>query len=1698
MVQELETLHDSARTRVIRALDSDGQAVVLKRLRSAWPTPEALARLRREHDLLVLLEGNGAPQAVRVDHDPPQLVTRDTHGVSLLDWLASVAPPTAMALDVALGLAKAVAAVHARGVLHRDINPANIVLDPRSREVWLIDFDLASPVAHHSASARPAGPLEGTPAYLAPEQTGRTNRAIDARTDLYGLGITLYELFSGRVPFESDDVLGYAHAHLALEPPPLPGSIPAPVRALVSTLIAKRPEDRYQSAAGVVLDLQRIQGGETALVGRTVSERPSLPQDLVGREHELRALTDALATAQAGGRAIALVHGEAGIGKTTLVRELYPPVTLVGGRILEGKFDQYTRDLPYAALSQVLTALVADALSESTSELERWRTRLLEATAPNTALLVELAPQLEVLLGSQPAAVELAPTEAQARLQETVRRAIRAIALPQSPLVLFLDDLQWADLPSLKVLEALLRDPELRHLLLVAAWRDTEVGEGHALQPALASLTSTDAKVARLALGPLKPDDVTQLLASALQRDDVEPLARRLWDKTSGNPFFLRRIVQEAGGAIHYDLAALRWVWDDDGIDRLAVAENVVALLKAELSRLSGDARTALSAAALLGDPFDLGGLNTATGLGEAELAPAVDSAIQRRFVRPLDHDYWAGGNRAARFRFAFVHDRVQQAARDLLSDDERARLHLAVARGMAPDASDDDLFRVAEHYRAAADLVAEPTERDALVRLLARAAERALRCAAYLPAHRFAETALRAAGSEGPEPALAVHLRRMAARAAWLVGNTDLMQAHVDALHGMATGLPDRLRADEIRIHAMIAHGDLHAALDTAVEGLAAAGVALPRKPRGSDVHAAVGALLPRAASTPVEGLPEVGDDPLETARRRILVRIASAAYVAEPNLLPLIAIELVDRTLTSGASKESAYGYGVFGLVLSAGWLLDHSAQQGRNALALLDRFPDRVIEGTVRHLVNHFVRVWNEPMRRIYDETGAVYRSLMDVGDLEYAGWVLHMRVIHGFFSGVPLGDLDTEIEHAVAVMKLHDMQAAMACTLQFQQLVKGLRGDSDDPAHLVGPEYDEAQALEALTAIDFRAAVCALSLCMLSARTFCNAPDAAEAAATALAFADGAVALFYQVPLRVYAAIARLDAGEPPEAVLALRDPVAACAAHNPHNGAHLLALFDAEIARAGGDLAAAITQYDRAIAGAQRAGFLHDQALANERAASMHEARGNHRIATAYLRDARYAWSRWGASAKVQALDERYPDLAAPEPEASDRTLKSQRALPSARLDLMSLLKASQAISEETQLDALLTRAMRILNENVGARRGVLLLARRGELRLEAEARTGGEVTLHDGAAPTGVPLPLVRRVWRTGQAEVQESPAVLCAPVTHQGRNLGVLVFENDLSGAFTGDRLQILEVLAPQLAISIRNVRLQEAQSRFVPRQFIRSLDRADIVDVDVGDHKLTEVTVFFSDIWGFTPIVERLTAKEALGFINRYLSYAEPAITGNGGFIDTYLGDGIMALFDGATNASNAVAASIAFHHALDRFNEERRRGGLTQVRTGVGLNTGTVTMGTIGGQRSLKCGVVGDPVNLASRVEGLTRRTATRLLISDNTHERLRPGFQVRRAGKVMVKGRDTPLTVYEVLDAERPEVRAARLATRDAYEAALDAWFACRVDDAIDGLEQVLAQTPDDPQPRRFLEMAHALKASGIPEDWDGIERLTAKK
>ncbi|MFO0607425.1 MAG: AAA family ATPase [Polyangiales bacterium] len=1755
--ERLEELHRSNATLVLRGVRSaDGAPVVLKTTPERRPARAQIARAVREQRMTWQAQGERVVKLLgAIDHQgAPVLVLEDFGGVSL-DRVDLAALPLAARLDLALGAARAVEAAHARGVIHKDVNPSNLVWDRATGRLELIDFGLATDLRREGPAPERAALLEGTLGYIAPEQTGRTNLAVDRRSDLYALGATLYELYAGRRPFEGDDPLELAHAHLARTPAPLrsldPG-LPAPLCAVVERLLEKDPARRYQTASGLVADLARcaeefrLRGdvAEFALGARDRSGALEVPQRLYGRDDEVRALQRAFERAADGGRELALVAGPAGIGKTLLVRELHRPIAERRGELLEGKFDQFRLGVPYAPLGHAFGRFLRRVLTRDDATVARWRATLGAAVGRNGAVLVEILPELESLLGPQEPPQPLSPAEAENRFHLVFRQLVEAIASPEHPIALFLDDLQWADVPTLRLLERLVTDADCRHLLVVGAYRDGEVDAAHPMSLTVDAVRRAGVSATAVSLGPLSLAHVRALLRDTFGQDDdaLDELASLCAARTGANPFFLGRFVEslEARGAASWDAAAQRWTWDLRAAAALAHTDNVVDFLLDRLGQLPPATRAALQQAACVGDTFDLRLLADVTDRSLAAVQADLRPAVRAELVAPLG-DAWifdAADDPAAvpdeACAWRFVHDRILQAAYGTLDASEAARAHHRlghlIARRHAGEPEGPWLFEVVNHLNRAAALADTPEARAELARRNLDAGRLAMRAAAFVPAAEYfdAGIALLPGDAWSAHYELALGLHADAAECAYVNARFDQLAARVAAVRDHARSLLDRTKALEIDMEGRMARDDLRGAVALALQALAQLGFPMPEAPGDAEIGAAVArAMGALAGLTPadIERLPDVAD-PAVAAAQRILVRASSLVYFVAPALLPIIACELVVTSVQRGLSTATPFGFAVYGIVLNAAGMMAQAYEYGELAGRLIDRWDDRRLEARTRLVINNHVCPWIAPLSERLDALREAYSIGRDTGDFEYAAICGQCYATNAFSAGRELGRLLEEADAFTGFMRNYAQRSILRLHLPLVQLARALAGLTDDPARLDGPGFDEAEALSFAEASGSASLVFVVLSDVLVARYhFAGAREAMDVADRARPHQHGAVSTWHLSNFHTYAplAAARLH-DEAPEsdrpALLARIDESLAVlrtwAAAGPANHRHRLLLVEAERARVTGDLTEAAARYHEALEAARLTPFVNDEALIAERAARFHLARGGvgASIGRAFLEDASFAYQRWGAARKVERLAGEFPRLLGARPAA--------RGSSSSELDLDALaaVRAARAISAEIELDRLLLTLFRTMVEAAGAQRALLLLERDGRWELAAEGDAAGEPTLPraplDALDPARHPLAVIRYVLRTGEAVLVDDASrpgaltdddpytrargarsVLCLPGRHRGAVTSALYLEHDqTSGVFTAARGELLELLMSQAAVSLDNARLFEAksrltraQSRFVPHQFLEALGRRHIAEVALGDAVTKTLSVLFSDLRDFTPMVERTDAGAVIRLLNDYFAAMEPCIVDVGGFIDSFNGDEIMALFDAAPE--RAVRAGVAMQAALARFNAASGR----SLRMGVGVNTGPVVLGTVGGRDRIKCGVVGDAVNVASRFEGLTKRYGAAMIVGAATRDALPEGaFSLRAIDRVAVKGKRHAQVIYEVLDAAPDADRAERERARPAFEAALARFHARAFEAARRGFEACRAAAPSDPVPAIYVERCMRFEAEAPPPDWEGVERL----
>ncbi|MFC5353623.1 trifunctional serine/threonine-protein kinase/ATP-binding protein/sensor histidine kinase [Azospirillum himalayense] len=1493
----VETLHVGSRSTVLRAVRrDDGLPVICKFLSGDDIGGEDKAAFQREFAITRRLRHAGIVEALDcVPHgNGLMMVFRDIGGTAL-DALPDVrTEDVAVFLRMALQAVDALAAVHDAGVVHKDISPGNLIWNPATGQFNLIDFGIASELSREEAGDPDVGTMEGTLAYMAPEQTGRMNRSVDYRADFYALGATFHDVLTGQPPFPSGDPLELVHCHIARTPVPvhkLNPLVPEPLSAIVARLMAKNPEERYQSAFGLRADLERCltewrshgRVESFALASRDVRPVLRIPQKLYGRTAQFRVLLDAFGRAAASGFEALLISGYSGVGKSALVRELHKPVIARHGFFITGKFEPLKRDIPYAPVIEAFKTLVRQTFAAGPDSLARWRARLLAALGPNGRVITDVIPHVERLIGPQPPVPELGPVEAHERFIYVFRNFVRAFAGAGHPLVLFLDDLQWADLATLKLLEGLAGDPELGHFLLVGTCRDTEVDALHPLRHTIQTFGERGVPVRDVSLGGLDADAVVALLSDTLHAapDDVRPLAERLIANTLGNPFFLGQFLEslEQGGLIAYDGLAGVWNWNLEAIESQRMermVDDVVTFVVRRIRELPAETLAVVQTAACIGSAFDLATLADASRRTSAATAAALWPALRSGLVVPVGDAYrYADMDSVSpRATYRFVHDRVQQAAYSMLRDADALACHLAVGlvleRGgnASGDRAADRLFAITNQLNRAVTLLSpEQRERLAHYNLLAGQAARA--SAALGPAFDYLITGVGLLPADGWSRLyeLALSLHAEAAEIAAVNGDVAAATPLAAAIEANARTVLDRALAYETQIQMHVSRQNLPAALAACRTALGQLGSPIPER---ADTRHVLKELATTKLALRGKGEEDLVNRPPLTDPRlltigRIVSRVLASAYLHDTNLYTVLLLRMVRLSATEGILPASGITYATYGL-LHCAMLGDvpAGAMYGRVALRVLDRLNANQGRAQTLFVVHLFIEVWHQPVAKSLAGLLDAHRIGLETGDIEYAAYCLNNAVAQGLFLGHPLRQLQqTAAGHAAAIARLNQ-QTAAGVLRPHQQLIANLLGESEDPTVFAGPHVTEASDVPALAASGNRLALDTMHshLAYLNL-LFGRIDEARRCMAKRRPFADASMGMVMNLRMRVVAALidfAAWDRLRPAErlraraAALGLERRLRGAVRHAPTNFRHLLALVVAERLRATGRLDKAHRHYQTAAESAREQGFTHDEAFACERAGEAALARGDRFTAKAMLFQARHAYRRWDALAKVRALDARLAELfgetAADQgpvddgfppqrPVTASSRRRSSSGSSSHMVDVETVIRTSRALAQDIRLGDLLWTLMKLVITNAGATRGCLLLPTDGAWRIEADATSEGDAAEVlqsrplDDAAPVLV-RGVVDAVIQTGEPVVLADAAndgdfqydaytrlaqprsVLCLPLRNRNQMVGILYLENNLAAdIFSPERLELLDLLSVQIAISIENARLYDGLER-------------------------------------------------------------------------------------------------------------------------------------------------------------------------------------------------------------------------------------------------------------------------------------------
>ncbi|RFP61669.1 MAG: GAF domain-containing protein [Limnothrix sp. CACIAM 69d] len=1378
----VEQIHRGSRTSVYRAIQHHSQRIViLKALHSSYPTFSELIQFRNQYAITQNLDVPGIVQPLDLEPigNSYALIMEDCGSISLQKYCQQQQLSLGDVLTIALQLTTILHNLHQQRVIHKDIKPANILIHPESKQVKLIDFSIASLLPKETQEIQNPNILEGTLAYLAPEQTGRMNRGIDYRADFYALGVTLYQLLSGQLPFESEDPMELVHCHIAKVPAPVEqinSAIPAIVGAIVSKLIAKNAEDRYQSALGLKHDLQQClnQWQDTGTVAdfelgqRDLSDRFLILEKLYGREAEVQALLKAFDRVAQGSSELMLVAGFSGIGKTAVVNEVHKPITQKKGYFIKGKFDQFNRNIPLLAFVQALRDLMGQLLSESDAQLAQWKTNILEAVGSNGQVLIDLIPELEQVIGPQPPAPELSGEAAQNRFNRLLQNFIQVFAKSDHPLVIFIDDLQWADSTSLNVMQNLLTEARshAQCLLVLGAYRDNEVFPGHPFLITVKALESAHVPLATLILGPLSAESLNQLIADTFRATNskVQPLTHLVMQKTQGNPFFATQFLKalHQDSLITFDREAGHWQCDLVQVQDAALTDDVVEFMALQLQKLPMATQEQLKFAACVGARFDLKTLAIVSEQNEIQAASALWSALQEGLILPEGKIYkfyadldssqvepsW-GEEISGQIQYRFFHDRVQQAAYSLIPEDQKQVTHLKMGQLLQSRLSaaerEEKLFDIVGHLNLGHGLLSQQAERESLIRLNLAAIEKAKKATAYGVAQDLVTIGLELL-SEEPwqnQYELSLKLHQMAADVACLKADFEEAIAQVQQVLDQAQTILDKVPVYMVQVRVLTAQDRLAETLAIAAQAITQLGIEFP-----SNITSNISAQAVQRAEIELEGkviedlidLP-IMDDPTIIAAMELLGMIMPAVFLANPTLLPFVCAKIVSLSLQSGNAPVSSVGYATYGLVLATGLgQVDRGYRLGKMALALIDRLDTKAYKCLTILFFAACVQHQKESMTSMADLLKQGYLAGVEAGDFLYVGYCLAHCFYAHFYSGKELTAFQVEVNQFCSAVASLKQDSALAYLQMTHEFLDRLLVTHHQPTLLVGDSYDETKVFpqhlqnQQLTDLGI-----AYTYKLILAYLFGDYDRSFEYINEVKKYLDNIVGMLHVPAVHFYGGLTYLavTVGKPEKErleLLALAEQhyasLSTWAENAPMNYQHKLDLVSAERHRFWGNILEAIDDYERAVAGAKANGFVQEEALANELAAKFYLDWGKEKIAATYMQEAYYCYARWGAKAKVIDLEQRYAQLlqpilqAANQPFALLETLAtitnpadSPRATPhgsssgsiNQMLDFTALLQVSQNLVSTIALDELLQTLAQTMLKNSGANRCALIL-----------------------------------------------------------------------------------------------------------------------------------------------------------------------------------------------------------------------------------------------------------------------------------------------------------------------------------------------------------------------------------------------------
>ncbi|SFH12161.1 Predicted ATPase [Desulfotomaculum arcticum] len=1472
----------SKRSVVCRAVsDIDNRPVMLKLLNTKHAAPDEIMHFKQEYAIIYHLRSKDVVIGYGLEEYQNYLfmVLEDTGGTSLdkilpyeiIDWPAFI--------TLAVKTTGLLGDIHRCGIVHKDINPCNITWNRKNGQVQIIDFGLSTILTpENSVIVNPQNP-EGTLAYIAPEQTGRMNRPVDFRADLYSLGVTFYEMLTGRLPFVTGDVLELVHSHLAKTPLPphmVSSNIPEAISNIIMKLLAKNVEDRYQSAVGVKEDFQRC-FDQLQTCGRIevfelgsqdISSKFQIPSKIYGRAKEIKTILDGFERVGLGAVELILVAGYTGIGKTSLINEIVEPVQK-HGFFVSGKFDQYQRNIPYASLIQAMQKLVRQILGENEEQIALWKDKILHALGPNGQIIIDLIPEVELITGRQPLVPKLPPHESQNRFQLVLKEFLQVFATEAHPLVIFIDDLQWSDTASMQQINYIINNNEINYLLLIIAYRDNELADTHPLLPLVREIKNSRVPVHEIRLEPLNQSCIRQLLGETLNCTEqaAYPLAEALFQKSAGNPFYAKQLLQDMfeDGSLYFNWQERSWKWDISSLQQLMARDNVIELVINRIQKLPERTREVLMFAACVGRVFELKILSMIMRQSIEQLTGDIWPAVHMGVIQPVaavpKHSN-TGGKEMESFVYTpksceFLHDRVHQAVSSLLPGQKRNRIQHKIGRIMLQETKqvllEKNIFKIVDYLNVGPELITEQKERVKLAEYNLMAARKAKISTAFEAALHYLEAGEKFLPSNAwnEQYHLTFELHLELYQCLYLCGKAAEGDRLFETLLARAKSKTDR--SDVMAMKALISANALKYAdiFKFGLMGLKELGFKLPQHPGKYSILKEILWLKLRLPVKKIKNLPEL-PEMNEIRVKKImdqLNNLVPAASLSNPGLFILMLMKMADLSLKYGNTHHSALAYAGYGII-AGGILQDFKAARElqRVSLELADRDNNYPVKCRVYYTVAAYLSHWGEHLQKSLDYSARAKQYALDSGEFYMAAGTMGRMVQNKIILGEQLAGIYKESASYLKFTDRFKLENSSRFFLLVQRFVKYLRGESAQPFFSAEKDALIQEIIEQRNGMAIMAYYIFKMQSYYFEGKYIKALEVLQEIDLDIINSIRGMPLateyvFWQ-SLIITASYGQLNKQQKKhylKIVKKNRRQLKKWAGACPQNYLHKYYLVAAETARIGGEeTTAPMELYEQSIASARENEYIQNEALGNELAARFWLAAGKDHIAGLYMHKACAGYRAWGAKRIADKLEQMFPQLF-----SATAGLSGAGA---SQLDLASIVKVSQVLSGEIVLDRLLQKMMEIIMENAGAQKGYFIMESEDGLSIEVSVSANGEDMTRDPSSGDGgmgkgppvirasVPLrqcgylseAIVYYVFRTREFVVLHDAAregiftqdeyickycpksVICLPVIGKGKTSGILYLENNLStGAFTPDRVEVLRLLSSQIAISIENARL-------------------------------------------------------------------------------------------------------------------------------------------------------------------------------------------------------------------------------------------------------------------------------------------------